>query len=345
MEPSDSLHSYRQHAPVEVRIEHGGAVRKGIETLPKDVLEALKNGDHELAMFLLDQYQEAELGMGPRSDSFLPRMIKKFFYHIRFPSFERASRKKVSRQSKMTKLAASMNQIFVPVVKAMSRALIQMVKLPVVAVAKAAEQAAKFVAKQIVTPMVNLVTTPLIQITEKIAEGYRVIEQAIAKATQQFREIREKVQEKGEKFLHEVKELAEPVRLWLGNKFQELVKHQKWAQTALGKQIAEITNQSINVVAYAMVPVTFCIKKGAEKYRQAIQKIGKSGKQAFSKMKKWFNKKMAKLGGMLEKIIETFSGAAERVAKSLLKRFLQFLKWLMKRVFQLYRKLLSVFKS
>jgi len=314
MYPTDSISSFKIAAGHEGVADDGDFIPDEGVKMPKDVIEALNDDNLELAMFLLDRHREAEGKMGTPSRYPALTFIKKFFPKIQFPRWGRANSKKALRSK-------NKSQVFVHVAKVMGQVILKVIQVPTKMVTKLTQVAAKvtlkglnFVQNQIVKPVMQ----PFVKLAEKIMERYRAVEtyvgQRVEKVLERVHEIREKVAHELEKLTQEFHNLAKPVRLWLENRLEKVINTQKWVNTVVGEQVVKIAQQAIQIVPYALIPVTFSVKRISKSYRAMVKKIGDSSKKAFSKARGWVKGKMAKGAVALNQAIRAFVGAVERVS-------------------------------
>jgi len=353
MNRSDSISAFGGPGFEIFFLGEGDAGISGGAKLPQDVIDALNEDDLELAVFLLDRHREEEGPELSSSNSRRSSKIQRFFSRIQMPMRRKAVPKKSSRgRSSKTQNTRARPQIVVVVKMVGAKAgkvaaqtaqvPVKMAKAAVAITKKGMRAVVKFMEKTVYKPAVRIAVKPAVQIAEKIVERGKIIQKFIGVCYQKVAEKGHELQEKlvyiAEKVVQEAKELAHPVKLWLENKFDKYIKTQTWVNSVIGKEMTKIGEQSIQVVAYALVPVTFTIKHIKKGYQKAIGKIRKSADGAFSKAKRWINGKLAKGLMLFNQTFQTFKSAIERLA-------LQWLMWLLSILKALTQLAIKVAKS
>ncbi|NGX57592.1 MAG: hypothetical protein K940chlam3_00485 [Chlamydiae bacterium] len=322
MQPTDSINSYHYTLhEVEVGAEDGFELGSGLANLPEDVLEALKDDNLELAMFLLNKHKgegsDLETGFGCTINNLMKKLMRAMSFNFRVAKPAKKKAKKVQKNQKSAKT---------PVVKKLVKVLVngtmKLIGIPGKVMVRVVNLGKRVVVKLTDIVMHNVVKpviAPFVKVATVVVEKYQAIEEFISekfeKITEKVKDLKEKVAEKVEKFVEEVHEIAKPVRLWLSNKFKDFADKQKWMKAALGQQfqnVIKVADYSINMIAFVVVPLVFCGKQMGKGLKLLKEGFAKHGKK-FLRFGNWVKGYLAKGVESLNGVISAITGAIERI--------------------------------
>lgn len=336
----DSVSQYQQTSVLPTGGDKIATQRAGTEKLPQDVLEAMMDGNIELAMLRLQMYkglEEKPEGVLNRFIALFPKMFSVFFNF--FPAATAPQGVKKARPEPSQPIALKAAVVLKQVGKFIGVGLFTPIRVAIEGFA-IAYKAVTYVQKEVFVPIANTVKEAVVQVARV---AYKPIEKRLEKALEVGRAIyektiepiKEKVAEKIKEFVEEAKEIARPVKEWMSRRFDEVVLQKEFVIEALGAQIVHVQKVAdfvFQIAAFTLVPALMA-KKRIEKMLKRVENL----KKGLMMLGQFFKKQAAKGHDLVKKSLRAAAFATERVIKGLWKMFLAFLR-------NLWQKFISYFK-